>query len=117
MVTRQGIPTTLICNDTAVKGAVKASWMVKPLGADEKLVLTASESEKFSGAGMKASMRLTDPNFLDTGVFSLFLLPQMEDSGLYSCLIQQQERRWEKHILLAILTGRKISRLFVEFLQ
>jgi len=113
MVAREGMPTTLVCTDTTVRGAVAINWMVKSL--DEwKLVLSASESKKFSGGASKASMRLTDPNFQDTGVFSLFLVPRMEDSGLYSCLIKQQERKLkEKIILLAILTGRKITSLHV----
>ncbi|XP_056301080.1 g6f-like isoform X2 [Pseudoliparis swirei] len=104
MVAREGMPTTLVCTDTIVRGAVAINWMVKSL--DEwKLVLSASESKKFSGGASKASTRLTDPNFQDTGVFSLFLVPRMEDSGLYSCLIKQQERKLkEKIILLAILT-------------
>uniref|UniRef100_A0A8C2XFZ2 Ig-like domain-containing protein n=1 Tax=Cyclopterus lumpus TaxID=8103 RepID=A0A8C2XFZ2_CYCLU len=104
MVAREGMPTTLVCTDTTMRGAVAINWMVKSL--DEwKLVLSASESKKFSGGASKASMRLTDPNFQDTGVFSLFLVPRMEDSGLYSCLIKQQERKLkEKIILLAILT-------------
>ncbi|XP_068998516.1 phosphatidylserine lipase ABHD16A-like [Embiotoca jacksoni] len=50
-------------------------------------------------------MRLTDPNFQDTGVFSLGFLPKVEDGGLYLCLIKQQERKLkERIILLAILT-------------
>lgn len=103
------MPTTLVCTDATVTGAVAINWMVKPLGVDEwKLVLSASEREEFSGRASKASMRLTDPNFKDTGVFSLFFLPRMDDSGLYSCLIKQHERKLsEKIILLAILTGRK----------
>lgn len=98
--------TTLICNDTTVRGAITINWMVKPLGADEwKLVLSASERKEFSGGASKASMRLTDPNFQHTGVFSLFFLPKVEDSGLYSCLIKQRERKLkERIILLAILT-------------
>ncbi|XP_076593329.1 g6f-like [Chaetodon auriga] len=106
VVTREGMSATLICNDTTVRGAVTINWMVKPLGADEwQLVLSASERKEFSGGASKASMRLTDPNFQDTGVFSLFFLPKMEDSGLYSCLIKQQERKLkERIILLAILT-------------
>ncbi|XP_068592428.1 g6f-like isoform X3 [Cebidichthys violaceus] len=106
MVAREGVPTTLGCTDTAVRGAVAINWMVKPVGVDEwKLVLSANERKKFSGGASKASMQLVDPNFQDTGVFSLFLVPRMEDSGLYSCSIKQQERKLkEKIILLAILT-------------
>lgn len=113
MVAREGMPTTLVCTDTNVRGAVDINWMVKPVGVKEwKLVLSANERKEFSGGASKASMRLTDPNFQDTGVFSLFFLPTAEDSGLYSCLIKQQERKLkEKIILLAVLTGRKINRL------
>ncbi|XP_070768637.1 g6f-like [Enoplosus armatus] len=106
VVAREGMPTTLLCTDTTVRGAVSINWMVMSLGADEwKLVLSASERKEFSGGASKASMRMTDPNFQDTGVFSLFFLPKMEDSGLYSCRIKQQERRLKQRIiLLAILT-------------
>nr|XP_046255165.1 g6f-like isoform X2 [Scatophagus argus] len=105
MVAREDMPTTLICTDT-VRGAVAINWKVKSLGADEwKLVLSANERNEFSGGASKASMRLTDPKFQDTGVFSLFFYPKMEDSGLYSCLIKQQERKVkERIILLAVLT-------------
>lgn len=105
------MPTTLFCSDTNVRGAVAINWKVKSLGADEwRLVLSASEKKEFSGGARKASMRLADPNFQDTGIFSLSFLPKTEDSGLYLCLIKQQERKLkEKIILLAILTGRKIK--------
>ncbi|KAM4600463.1 g6f-like [Polymixia lowei] len=70
-----------------------------------KLVLSANERKEFSGGASKASMRLTDSNFQDTGVFSLFFLPKMEDQGLYSCLIKQGGRKIkERIILLAVLT-------------
>lgn len=108
------MPTTLHCNDTTiVKGAVSINWRVKSVGADEwKLVLSANERKEFSGGAFKASMRLTDPNFQDTGVFSLFFLPKMEDSGFYSCLIMHQRKKYrEKIILVAILTGRTIKSL------
>ncbi|XP_070691084.1 g6f-like [Pempheris klunzingeri] len=106
VVAREGMPLTLSCNDTTLRGAVAITWMVKSLGADEwKLVLSANERKEFSGGASKASMRLTDPNFQDTKVFSLFFIPKMEDSGLYSCLIKQDERILkERTILLAILT-------------
>ncbi|XP_028436788.1 g6f-like [Perca flavescens] len=106
VLAREGMPTTLVCTDATVRGAVAINWMVKPLGVDEwKLVLSASEREEFSGHASKASMRLTDPNFKDTGVFSLFFIPRKEDGALYSCLIKQHERKLsEKIILLAILT-------------
>ncbi|XP_062421631.1 g6f-like [Pungitius pungitius] len=105
MVVREGVPTTLVCTDTSVSGAVAINWRVKSLGVDEwKLVLSASENKKFSGGASKASMKLIDPNFQHTGVFSLFLLPTTKDSGLYSCLIKQRERKEkEKIILLAVL--------------
>lgn len=107
------MPTTLSCIDTTLRGAVAINWMVKSLGADEwKLVLSASERKEFFGGAFKASMRLTDPNFQDTRVFSLFFIPKMEDHGLYLCLIHQQERKLkERIILLAILTGRIINSL------
>lgn len=109
MVAKEGMPTTLFCTDATVRGAVAINWMVKSPGADEwKLVLSASGRKEFSGGAWKASMRLTDPNFQDTGVFSLFFVPKTEDSGRYSCLIRQQEKKLkERIILLAILTGRK----------
>ncbi|XP_071765677.2 g6f-like [Centroberyx gerrardi] len=106
VVTTVDKPTTLVCVDKAVKGGVAINWMMKSLGEDEwKLVLSANERKEFSGGASKASMRLTDTNFQDTGNFSLLFLPKMEDQGLYSCLIMQQERKLrEKIILLAILT-------------
>lgn len=115
LVAREGEPTTLICADKTVRGAVAINWMVKSSGADEwKLVLSANERTELSGGASKASMRLTDPNFRDTGVFSLFFLPEMKDGGFYSCLIKQQERKLKARIiLLAILKGRKINRVYV----
>ncbi|XP_076010708.1 g6f-like [Genypterus blacodes] len=106
VVTKVGSPTTLVCNNTALRGAIAINWKMKSLGADQwKLVLSASEREKFSGGSSKASMRLTDPDFQNTGVFSLFFVPKMKDGGLYSCLIKWQERKvWEKTVLLAVLT-------------
>ncbi|XP_026173276.1 g6f-like isoform X2 [Mastacembelus armatus] len=106
VVAREGAPTTLVCNDPTVSGAVAINWMVKSPGANKwKLVLSASETKEFSGGASKTSMRLTDPNFQDTGNFSLLFLPKMEDMGFYSCLIKQQERKLkERIILLAILT-------------
>ncbi|KAM6936741.1 g6f-like [Lycodopsis pacificus] len=105
MVAREGVPTTLDCTDATMRGAVAINWKVKSVGVDEwKLVLSANEKKKFSGGASKTSMRLTDPDFQDTGVFSLFLVPRMEDSGLYSCSIKQHQRELEKIILLAILT-------------
>ncbi|XP_029307583.1 LOW QUALITY PROTEIN: g6f-like [Cottoperca gobio] len=106
VVAREGIPTVLFCTDTTVKGPVVINWMVKSLAVDQwKLVLSASKKKKFHGGASKTSMRLIDPNFQDSGVFSLFFHPRREDSGLYSCLIKQHERNVrEKIILLAILT-------------
>ncbi|XP_033979877.1 LOW QUALITY PROTEIN: g6f-like [Trematomus bernacchii] len=106
VVTREGIPTVLICTDTTVRGAVAINWKVQPVGPEKewKLVLSANEKKEFSGGATKKSTRLTDPNFQDTGVFSLFLLPRFEDRGLYSCMLKQKERKLkEKIILLAIL--------------
>ncbi|KAF3839277.1 hypothetical protein F7725_017994 [Dissostichus mawsoni] len=106
VVTREGIPTILICTDTTVRGAVAINWKVQPVGLEKewKLVLSASEKNEFSGGTTEKSTRLTDPNFQDSGVFSLFLLPRFEDRGLYSCMLKQKERKLkEKIILLAIL--------------
>lgn len=113
MVVKAGTAVTLQCNDTAVRGPVVVHWMVQLPGADDwKLVLLASDSKGFSGASQKASMRLADANFRDTGVFSLSLQPETEDGGLYYCLITQKQRKLkERIILLAILTGSQISAL------
>uniref|UniRef100_A0A3Q0RZ37 Ig-like domain-containing protein n=1 Tax=Amphilophus citrinellus TaxID=61819 RepID=A0A3Q0RZ37_AMPCI len=110
VVVREGMLTTLVCNDATVRGGVTINWKVKLFCADEwKLIISATENEKFSGGALKPSMQLTDPNFQDTGVFSLSLKPEAADIGFYSCLIKQQERKLkEKIILLAILTGRNI---------
>ena len=107
MVAEENKPTTLGCIDTTVRGDMSINWMVKSIGADEwKLVLSACEKNKFSGGSSKASMRLIDSNFQDTGVFSLFFLPREEDGGLYLCLVKQNERKIkERIILLAVLTG------------
>ncbi|XP_040900164.1 g6f-like isoform X1 [Toxotes jaculatrix] len=106
VVAREGMSTTLVCTDTTVRGAVAINWMVKSHDKNDwKLVLSASEGKEFSGGASKASMRLTDPNFQDTGVFSLSFAPNKEDSGLYSCLIKQQEKQLKTRIiLLAVLT-------------
>ncbi|XP_041843386.1 g6f-like [Melanotaenia boesemani] len=106
VVVRENTPTILGCTDTTVRGDISINWMVKSFGADDwKLVLSASEKNKFSGGASKASMRLTDSNFQDTGVFSLYFIPKMEDSGHYSCLIKHQEKKLkERIVLLAILT-------------
>ncbi|XP_026226357.1 g6f-like [Anabas testudineus] len=106
VVAREDMPTTMVCTDTPGNGVVAINWRIKSLRADEwKLILSAKETERFSGGALKPSMRLTDPNFHDTGVFSLFLLPKLEDSGLYSCLMIQRDKPLkERKILLAILT-------------
>ncbi|XP_056901988.1 g6f-like isoform X2 [Takifugu flavidus] len=106
VVAREGIPTTLICTDTTVRNGVTINWKVKTIGADEwKLVLSASKTKELFGSASKASMRLIDPNFQNTGNFSLFFIPKVEDCGLYSCMIEQPERiPKETVILLAILT-------------
>ncbi|XP_049587578.1 g6f-like isoform X5 [Syngnathus scovelli] len=80
--------------------------MAKPLGADDwKLLLSASERDKFSGGASKPSTRLADPDFALTGNFSLLLQPAMRDAGLYMCLVEQRgETIKEKIILLAIIT-------------
>ncbi|XP_040900165.1 g6f-like isoform X2 [Toxotes jaculatrix] len=111
VVAREGMSTTLVCTDTTVRGAVAINWMVKSHDKNDwKLVLSASEGKEFSGGASKASMRLTDPNFQDTGVFSLSFAPNKEDSGLYSCLIKQQEKQLKTRIiLLAVLTDPMIA--------
>ncbi|RVE62830.1 hypothetical protein OJAV_G00161610 [Oryzias javanicus] len=105
VVAAENMPTTLGCTDTTVKGDISINWMVKSLGTDEwKLLLTATERDNFSGASSKASMRLLDRNFKDSGVFSLFLVPTVEDSGLYTCFIKQRGKKLkERMYLLAIL--------------
>lgn len=118
VVAREGMVTTLVCTDRTVRGAVSIKWKVKSHGADEwKLILSASEKKTSYYSVTEESMRQTDLNFRE-GVFSLVFFPKMEDGGLYSCLIEQQERNMKKMkiILLAILTGRKIITLYVRFL-
>ena len=102
-----GEPVTLTCVDWSVRGTVKINWMVKSPGVDQwKLVLSANERKEFSGGSSKTSMRLADPNFADTGNFSLHFVPQMQDVGRYSCLIQGQKKTLKQRIiLLAVLTG------------
>ncbi|XP_039973488.1 g6f-like isoform X2 [Xiphias gladius] len=106
VVAREGMVTTLVCTDRTVRGAVSIKWKVKSHGADEwKLILSASEKKTSYYSVTEESMRQTDLNFRE-GVFSLVFFPKMEDGGLYSCLIEQQERNMKKMkiILLAILT-------------
>uniref|UniRef100_A0A3B4YRC3 Uncharacterized LOC111672487 n=1 Tax=Seriola lalandi dorsalis TaxID=1841481 RepID=A0A3B4YRC3_SERLL len=105
VVAREGMPTTLVCTDSTVRNAVTINWKVKSHGAHEwKLVLSANAMMNLSGNASKESMRLKDSNFQDTGVFSLVLSPKMEDSGLYICMIKQQEIQKQRIILLATLT-------------
>uniref|UniRef100_A0A8C7X792 Ig-like domain-containing protein n=1 Tax=Oryzias sinensis TaxID=183150 RepID=A0A8C7X792_9TELE len=108
VVAEENMPTTLGCTDTTAKGDISISWMVKSLSTDEwKLLLTATERNNFSGASSRASMQLLDRNFKDSGVFSLYLVPTEEDSGLYTCLIKQKGRKLkERTHLLAILRVR-----------
>lgn len=113
VVTKAGMDVTLQCTDTAVRGPVNVNWKVQLPGTDNwRLVLLASDRTGFSGSSLKSSMQLVDANFRDTGIFSLSLQPEREDGGFYSCLIEQQQKRLkERIILLAILTGSKISAL------
>ncbi|XP_067457191.1 g6f-like [Thunnus thynnus] len=106
VVAREGTRITLVCTSPTVRGAIAINWRVKSLDVDEwKLVLSANGGTHFSGSASKASMQLIDPNFQNTGVFSLSFIAKTEDYGLYSCLIKQRERRLtERIILLAILT-------------
>lgn len=108
VVVREGMLTTLICNDTSVRGPVTINWKVKLFCTNEwKLIMLASTNERISGSALKPSMQLTDSNFKDSGVFSLSLKPEAADIGFYSCLIQQKEKILkEEIILLVILTGR-----------
>lgn len=114
VVARVGTPATLVCSDTTVRGAVAINWMARSLETDEwQLVLSASERQAFSGSASKASMRLTDQNFQDTGVFSLLFHPKMEDGGFYLCLIKQQDRKLKERIIhLTVITGRNINGLY-----
>ncbi|XP_023127409.2 g6f-like [Amphiprion ocellaris] len=106
VVAQRGMPVTLDCTDTSVRGDIAINWMVKLLNEKEwKLALSATENDQFSGGASKASMRLIDPNFQDSGIFSLYFEPDLEDSGFYLCLIKQKERKLkERTVLLAILT-------------
>uniref|UniRef100_UPI0037E86568 g6f-like n=1 Tax=Semicossyphus pulcher TaxID=241346 RepID=UPI0037E86568 len=113
VVVREGMSATLACTDELEGGTMVINWTVKPVGSKVwKLVLSANERKEFSGGASKPSMRLADPNYKDSGDFSLFLLPEMEDSGFYSCLVKQNDiqpqgvlkRLVERIILLAILT-------------
>ncbi|XP_047216584.1 g6f-like isoform X2 [Girardinichthys multiradiatus] len=105
VMVKENTSTTLVCNGARLQGDISINWKVKSVAADEwKLILSASEKKKFSGGASKASMRLTDDNFQDTGDFSLDILPKVEDGGLYSCLIKKQQRKVKERIfLLAVL--------------
>ncbi|XP_038850436.1 g6f-like [Salvelinus namaycush] len=104
VVTMVGREVTLPCVDWPLTGSVSINWKMKSEN-HWKLVLSANERQQFSGAASKASMRLVDSNFQETGDFSLLFVPKMEDMGRYSCLIiQQQKKLREKIILLAVLT-------------
>ncbi|XP_049587576.1 g6f-like isoform X3 [Syngnathus scovelli] len=107
VVEREQRATILECIHTRVRPVVNINWMAKPLGADDwKLLLSASERDKFSGGASKPSTRLADPDFALTGNFSLLLQPAMRDAGLYMCLVEQRgETIKEKIILLAIITA------------
>ncbi|XP_029598761.1 uncharacterized protein LOC115180642 isoform X2 [Salmo trutta] len=107
VVTMVGREVTLPCVDWPLTGSVSINWKMQSPSVDHwKLVLSANERQQFSGAASKASMRLVDSNFQETGNFSLLFVPKMEDNGRYSCLIiQQQKKLREKIILLAVLTG------------
>ncbi|XP_061675752.1 g6f-like isoform X1 [Syngnathoides biaculeatus] len=110
VVEREHRGTTLECIHTEMKAGMNINWMVRPPKArDWKLVLSASELQEFSGGVSKPSMRLADPNYRDTGNFSLFLQPATEDAGLYMCMIEQLKKKIkEKIILLAIITVTSI---------
>uniref|UniRef100_A0A3P8XMB3 Ig-like domain-containing protein n=1 Tax=Esox lucius TaxID=8010 RepID=A0A3P8XMB3_ESOLU len=106
IVTSVGRAVTLPCVDWPLMGFVTINWKRKSPGMhDWKLVLSASEKERFFGSAAKAYMQLADSNFHKTGNFSLRFAPQSEDEGRYSCLISQQKKKLrEKIILLVILT-------------
>uniref|UniRef100_A0A8C5NBR6 Ig-like domain-containing protein n=2 Tax=Gouania willdenowi TaxID=441366 RepID=A0A8C5NBR6_GOUWI len=106
VVIKEGTPATLICIDTPVSGSVTIDWKVKKHLTDEwRLVLSANEETKFLEDMPKHYMTLEDPNFKNTGNFSLLFRPRVEDSGLYSCLIDYQKKNQkETLILLAVLS-------------
>ncbi|XP_072317619.1 g6f-like [Eucyclogobius newberryi] len=105
VVAREGTAATLVCIDESATGAVSVNWMARPLGTGRwGLVLAANERKEFSGGASKAYMQLMDHNFQNSGVFSLGLRPQMEDGGLYRCLVKRRQRVLkERLILLAVL--------------
>lgn len=109
----QNTSATLVCTGARLRGDISINWKVKSVDTDEwKLILSASEKKKFSGGASKPSMRLTDDDFRNTGDFSLVVSPEVADAGLYSCLVQKQERKVKERIfLLTVLTGRKTTQL------
>ncbi|KAM4581380.1 g6f-like isoform 2-T2 [Odontesthes bonariensis] len=107
VVVEENTPATLGCTDTTMRGDISINWK-KLHGNEWKLVLSASEKNNFSGSASKASMRLADSNFQDTGNFSLFFIPKMEDNGFYSCLIKQNERKVKERIVLLAVLAVKI---------
>lgn len=109
VVAEEGSYATLVCIDKTVGGAVAVNWMLKSSEADQwKLLLSADRMKQFSGVASKHWMGLIDPNFQESGVFSLGLYPKLKDGGLYSCLVRQQGRKVkEKIILLSVLRGKK----------
>ena len=92
------------CVDPEMTGTVTVSWTKHgtPKGM-EKLLLSASEGKVSSGP---PKFSLADPNFLESGVFSLLFVPKIGDQGLITCLVEKQERKLRKVILHALLTGR-----------
>ncbi|XP_034029538.1 g6f-like [Thalassophryne amazonica] len=106
VITREDTPTLLVCTDTMMTSTTEVNWRMKShISDDWKLVLLANIKRDFSASASMANMHLADKNFQDSGDFSLACLPKMEDIGLYSCLIKQQDRKLkEKTILLAIIT-------------
>ncbi|XP_030227492.1 g6f-like isoform X1 [Gadus morhua] len=102
VVTELGRPTTLPCVDPEMTGTVTVSWTKHgtPKGM-EKLLLSASEGKVSSGP---PKFSLADPNFLESGVFSLLFVPKIGDQGLITCLVEKQERKLRKVILHALLT-------------
>ncbi|XP_014901407.1 g6f-like isoform X1 [Poecilia latipinna] len=106
VMVEQNTSATLVCTGARLRGDISINWKVKLVDTDEwKLILSASEKKKFSGGASKPSMRLTDDNFRNTGDFSLVVSPEVADAGLYSCLIQKQERKVKERIfLLTVLT-------------
>uniref|UniRef100_A0A3B4BII3 Ig-like domain-containing protein n=1 Tax=Periophthalmus magnuspinnatus TaxID=409849 RepID=A0A3B4BII3_9GOBI len=105
VVAREGILATLVCIDENATGAVSVNWMVKSLGTDRwRLVLSANERKEFSGGAAKDHMQLTDHNFQDSGVFSLAFRPEMDDGGLYMCLVKRRQNiLMERVVLLMVL--------------